>query len=89
MVLANSFVSSPWFILVCLLCFFGIIALVVLILRNRLKMNKNDKPKDEKKIAEENLSHYLQDVDDPEAQKQFEEYEKQLKNESKDKKEDK
>ena len=57
-------------ILLGLVCFFGIIALVVFLLRKFLKISKTDKPKDETKVADENLNHYLEDVDDPEAQKQ-------------------
>lgn len=89
MIFASIF-SQPWFILVLLVVFFGIIALVVFLLRKKLKISKTEKPKDEHKVAEENLSHYLQDVDDPETQKQFEEYEKELKDkESNEKKENK
>lgn len=67
-----------------LVCFFGIIALVVFLLRKFLKISKTDKPKDETKVADENLNHYLEDVDDPEAQKQFDEFEKQQKDTKKE-----
>jgi cytoskeletal protein RodZ len=71
-----SILNQPWFILVMLIVFFGVIALLVFILRSKFKISKTEKPKDDKQVAKENLSHYLQDVDDPETQKEFEEYEK-------------
>ena len=39
-------------ILLGLVCFFGIIALVVFLLRKFLKISKTDKPKDETKVDE-------------------------------------
>ncbi len=82
-VLANS-LSVLW-ILIGLIAFFGIIALIVFFLRKYLKIsNKNEKPKDEAKIADENLSRYLQDVEDDETKKQFDEYSKEHQNELKD-----
>ncbi len=75
-ILANS-LSVLW-ILIGLVGFFGLIALVVFFLRKYLKIsNKNEKPTDETKIADENLSRYLQDVDDDETQKQFDDYSKE------------
>jgi|GEM_PF-1308727 hypothetical protein len=71
-ILASS--NPTWLILVLLIAFFGVIALVVFLLRKRFKLNKTEKPKDEKEVAKENLSHFLEDVDDPETQKQFDEY---------------
>lgn len=87
MIFVNVF-TLPWFILVLLIAFFGIIALLVFLLRSKFKINKVEKPKDDKQIAKENLSHYLQDVDDPETQKEFEEYAKSKQN-TDEKKEDK
>lgn len=75
MILAKSLFEQPWFILVALIVFFGIIAIVVLIVRKSLKLNVGEKPSEEK-IAEENLDRILEDVKDPETQKQFEEYSK-------------
>lgn len=71
-VLANG--GSVALILLGLVIFFAVIALIVFLLRKHLKIGKNEKPIDDKKIADENLSHYLQDVDDEEAQKQFDQY---------------
>lgn len=74
----SKFYESPWFILLGIVIFFGIIALIVFLLRKKLNFTKTEKPKDEHKIAEENLKTFLEDVEDPEMQKQFEEYEKSL-----------
>jgi ACR3 family arsenite efflux pump ArsB len=71
-VLANG--GSVALILLGLVIFFAVIALIVFLLRKHLKIGKTEKPTDDKKIADENLSHYLQDVDDEEAQKQFDQY---------------
>ncbi|MFA6755113.1 MAG: hypothetical protein WCR97_01205 [Bacilli bacterium] len=54
---------------------FALIALLVLLARKLLHLSKKEKP-DEKKVAEENLNRYLEDVDDKETQKQFDEFEK-------------
>ena len=79
-----SNLSVLW-ILLGLVAFFGIIALIVFLLRKYLKIsNKNEKPTDEAKIADENLSRYLQDVDDDETQKQFDDYSKEHQNDSKE-----
>jgi|SRR5574344_1251838 cytoskeletal protein RodZ len=83
-IFASNIFSQPWFILVLLIAFFGIIALLVFILRAKFKINKVEKPKDDKQVAKENLSHYLQDVDDPETQKEFDEYAKKEQEENKD-----
>jgi ACR3 family arsenite efflux pump ArsB len=82
-ILANN-LSVLW-VLIGLVAFFGLIALVVFFLRKYLKIsNKNDKPTDETKIADENLSRYLQDVDDDATQKQFDEYSKEHQEDLKD-----
>ena len=79
-VLASSGLSVFW-ILICLIAFFAIVALIVFFLRKYLKIsNKNEKPNDEVKIADENLSRYLQDVDDDETKKQFDNYVKEHQN---------
>ncbi len=76
-------------ILVGLLVLFAVIALIVFLLRKFLKIGKVEKPSDEK-IADENLSYYLQDVDDEETKKQFDKYasehKKELENDEKESK---
>lgn len=72
---------KPVLVLIFLLAFFGIICVVVLILRKQFKIGKNDKKPDDKKIAEENLNRLLEDVNDEETKKQFEEFEKNKKDE--------
>lgn len=83
LVFATNIFSQPWFILVLLIVFFGVIALLVFILRAKFKINKIEKPKDDKQVAKENLSHYLQDIDDPETQKEFDDYTKKEQEENK------
>ncbi len=79
-VLASNGLNVFW-ILIALIAFFAIVALVVFFLRKYLKIsNKNEKPTDEVKIADENLSRYLQDVDDDETKKQFDNYAKEHQN---------
>ena len=67
--------QSPWFYLIGLLLIFGIIALLIFLMRKFVikKNAKDEKPSDEV-IAEENLSRFLEDVDDPETLKQFDEF---------------
>ncbi len=64
---------------------FGALCLIVFLIR-KFVINKNkdkkEKP-DEEKAASETLNRYLEDVKDPEAQKQFDEYEQNSNNENK------
>lgn len=75
--------SSTVVILVLLIAFFGGIVLLVLFLRKKLNLVNKDKPTDEKQIADENLSRILEDVDDEDTKKQFEEFEKNNEKKSK------
>lgn len=63
-----------WLILVGILVFFGLICLGVLFARKKLHLSDKKNTSDEHQIAEENVSRYLEDVTDPETQKEFEKY---------------
>ena len=76
--------NESWAILLLILGIFGLIALGVFLLRKFI-LNKNSSEEvDLEKAADENLSRILEDVEDPETKKQFEEFKSQ-KNESQDK----
>ena len=76
--------NESWAILLLILGIFGLIALGVFLLRKFI-LNKNSSEEvDLEKAADENLSRILEEVEDPETKKQFEEF-KNLKNESQDK----
>ena len=76
--------NESWAILLLILGIFGLIALGVFLLRKFI-LNKNSSEEvDLEKAADENLSRILEEVEDPETKKQFEEF-KNKKNESQDK----
>lgn len=81
MVLDSVFNSTGMYFLYIVLVFGAICLLVFLIRKFVINKNKSDKNEiDEKQAANETLSRYLEEVDDPEAQKQFDDYEKQQEN---------
>ena len=65
--------SSAW-TLIGIVGLFAVLALITFLLNRILKMNKNNIKKDEKEIVEENLSRYLEDIDDEDIKKQFNDY---------------
>ena len=76
--------NESWAILLLILGIFGLIALGVFLLRKFI-LNKNSSEEvDLEKAADENLSRILEEVEDTETKKQFEEFKNQ-KNESQDK----
>ena len=76
--------NESWAILLLILGIFGLIALGVFLLRKFI-LNKNSSEEvDLEKAADENLSRILEEVEDTEIKKQFEEFKNQ-KNESQDK----
>lgn len=77
MVLSGSWINQPWAILLLIVLIFGAICLFAFVLR-KFVINKNrpDEKPDEVKAANETLDRYLEEVKDPEAQKQFDEYDK-------------
>ena len=73
----NAWYNESWAILLLILLIFGCICLGVFLIRKFvLNKNKEEEKIDENKIASENLDRYLEDVEDPEAKKQFDEYKK-------------
>ena len=76
--------NESWAILLLILGIFGLIALGVFLLRKFI-LNKNSSEEvDLEKAADENLNRIVEEVEDPETKKQFEEFKNQ-KNESQDK----
>ena len=77
----DDWINQPWAIFLFIVIIFGVLAFGVFLL-SKFVINKNkdkeEKP-DEKTLANENLSRFLEDVEDPETQKQFDEYEKENK----------
>ena len=66
--------NESWAILLLILGIFGLIALGVFLLRKFI-LNKNSSEEvDLEKAADENLSRILEEVEDPETKKQFEEF---------------
>ena len=76
--------NESWAILLLILGIFGLIALGVFLLRKFILNKNNSEEIDLEKAADENLSRILEEVEDPETKKQFEEF-KNRKNESQDK----
>lgn len=77
-ILDSVFNSTGMYFLYIVLVFGAVCLLVFLIRKFVINKNKGDKKEiDEKQAASETLSRYLEDVEDPEAQKQFDEYNKQ------------
>lgn len=77
-ILDSVFNSTGMYFLYIVLVFGAVCLLVFLIRKFVINKNKGDKKEiDEKQAASETLSRYLEDVEDPEAQKQFDEYDKQ------------
>ena len=69
--------KQGWFIFLLLVVIFGLLTLAIFLIRKFIinKNKKDDKPTDEK-AAEETLGRYLEDVEDPEAIREFDEYDK-------------
>lgn len=77
-ILDSVFNSTGMYFLYIVLVFGAVCLLVFLIRKFVINKNKGEKKEiDEKQAANETLSRYLEDIEDPEAQKQFDEYEKQ------------
>lgn len=71
---------APVIIILCLVGFFGLVVLLVILLKKHVPGLKNEeKPKSDKEIAKEELDRLLEKVDDPEAEKQLEEYDSKKK----------
>lgn len=80
---ANEFYTQPWFYFVIIVIMFAVIGIGVFFISRFINRKKKEEKPSDDRIAEENLKNYLEDVDDPETKKQFEEYEKQTKDQTK------
>lgn len=83
--LDNNLWNNPGIILILIIAVFAIIALLVFFIRKLIFKNKKEDKPDEDTIVKEDLNRYLVDVDDEETKKEFEKFEKENENETKDK----
>lgn len=75
MILASNVFNNPFMIVLIIVLGFALIGGIAFLIHYLLKRQKPKEAKpDEKQAAAESLSMYLEDVDDPEIKKQFEEY---------------
>jgi len=75
----KEFFSNPavWFLLIVLM--FGLLALIIFLIRKFFIVKKEEKPEiDETQIAEERLNNILETVEDDKELDQFEESSKQV-----------
>lgn len=70
-----SLLENTGFILLLILIVFGIICLIVWLIRKYIIKPKGDID-DEEKILEDDLNRYLETIDDENTQKEFEDFEK-------------
>ena len=70
-----SLLENTGFILLLILIVFGIICLIVWLIRKYIIKPKGDID-DEEKIVEDDLNRYLETIDDENTQKEFEDFEK-------------
>jgi len=67
-----------WLIPVILVAFFGVIVLIVIMIRKYAKPFKNEeKPKSQEEIAQEELNRVLQPVEDEKAAEQMKEFDQE------------
>ncbi len=79
--------TNPLVIVLVLVGFFALIVLLVIVLKRHLPGLKNqEKPKSDKEIAKEELDRILETVDDPETEKQMQDFEAEKNKEKDDKK---
>lgn len=73
----DSVFNNPGMYFLYIFLAFGALVLVIILVK-KIVFNKNNEPEkiDEEKAADETLSRFLETVDDPEMQKQFDEFEK-------------
>lgn len=73
----DSVFNNPGMYFLYIFLAFGALVLVIILVK-KFVFNKNKEPEkiDEEKAADETLSRFLETVDDPEMQKQFDEFEK-------------
>lgn len=73
-VLDSIFNSTGMYFLYIILVFGAIVLVVILLKKYVFNKNKTKDEIDEQKAADETLSRYLEDINDPQAQKEFDEF---------------
>ena len=73
-VLDSIFNSTGMYFLYIVLVFGAIVLVVILLKKYVFNKNKTKDEIDEQKAADERLSRYLEDINDPQAQKEFDEF---------------
>ena len=80
---ANSFFSSPLFITIALVVFFGIIVIAVILVKKYVKPFQNtEKPKSDREIAEEEVNRLVTDITDEDTIKQMTDAARELEKDS-------
>lgn len=79
--LSSIWNSTGMYLLYIVLAFGFVILVIILVKKFIINKGKKKEDFDEAKMADENLSRYLEDVTDPETQKQFDEYKEKDQNE--------
>lgn len=82
-VLDSIFNSTGMYFLYIVLVFGAIVLVVILLKKYVFNKNKIKDEIDEQKAADETLSRYLEDINDPQAQKEFDEFNKKQNKEGK------
>ncbi|HKL72704.1 MAG TPA: hypothetical protein VJY64_00765 [Candidatus Onthovivens sp.] len=77
------FELPTWTWIFIIIVFFAVIGLTAWLLHKVIHKNQKEEKPNEEKLVDENLNKFLEDVEDPETQKQIEEYEKNNKKEDK------
>lgn len=70
----SIFNSTGMYFLYIILVFGAIVVAVILLKKYVFNKNKTKEEIDEEKAADETVSRFLEDVNDPKAQKEFDEY---------------
>lgn len=84
MILDNNIMNQPWMIFILILVIFGVLALGIFLIRKFvINKNKQEEKPTEEEAASDTLNRYLEDVEDPETLKEFDEYKKENGEESK------
>lgn len=74
-ILSSSF--PAWVVPVLIVGIFGVIVLIVILLKKHVKLfQSHEQPKSDKEVAAEELDRLLEPVEDPEAKKQMADYDK-------------
>ena len=79
-VFAGEIYNEPWFILIAIIVLFALIGGISFLIYKLLNRNKKDEKPTEEEIAEETMSRYLEDVEDPKTEEEFKNYNEGEKN---------